>query len=228
MTPWTRRAWLPAMLICIGAGASSLGCSDAIATTARGPADGRALYDYCLQCHGADGTGDPSVGAPPIAGLDAWYVESQLLKFQSGARGAHPDDEAGLRMRPMARTLESADEVKAVAAYVASLPRPRAVATLQGGDAQKGAALFQTCVACHQLHGQGNPVLNAPPIAGAPDWYLLKQLKAFKSGVRGTGPDDTTGAQMRAIALGLDEQALRDVVAHIATLPPPPAAAATP
>ncbi len=224
MTPKTRGAWRPAVLVCILIGGLSglFGCSGA---TAPKTPNGETLYTYCLQCHGAEGAGNASIGAPPLAGLDAWYLESQLLKFQSGARGAHPDDEAGLRMRPMARTLGSVDEVKAVAGYLASLPRAPLIVSLQGGDAQKGATHFQTCVACHQLNGQGNPALSAPAITGMPDWYLLKQLQSFKTGVRGTGPDDATGAQMRAISLSLDTQAMRDVVAHIGTLPPPPAAA---
>lgn len=221
MRSWLRGAWRPAVLFCIGVCVSAAGCHGGAAST---PPDGRTLYHYCLQCHGAEGEGDAAIGAPPIAGLEAWYVESQLLKFQNGARGAHPDDEAGLRMRPMARTLGSADEVKAVATYVAALPRVPPTVSIQG-DALKGAAHFQTCVACHQMKGEGNPALGAPAIAGMADWYLLKQLKSFKSGVRGTGPDDATGAQMRAISLSLDVQAMRDVVAHIATLPPPPAAA---
>ncbi len=188
-----------------------------------GPARGETLYTYCVQCHGEGGAGDASIGAPPIAGLDAWYVESQLLKFRSGARGAHADDEAGLRMRPMARTLASDADVKTVASYVAAMPRTTPAVTLHGGDASKGQAAFQTCVACHQQNGQGNQQLSAPPIAGAADWYLLAQLKKFKSGVRGTGPGDATGALMRPMALSLvDEQAMKDVIAHIATLPLPP------
>ncbi|MBI2301994.1 MAG: beta-galactosidase trimerization domain-containing protein, partial [Armatimonadetes bacterium] len=35
---------------------------------------------------------DPSLGAPAIAGLSAWYVEAQLRKFRIGARGTHPSD----------------------------------------------------------------------------------------------------------------------------------------
>lgn len=213
MTPVKSGALLAVVLAIICAGCSSADSA---------PPSGETLYTYCVQCHGAEGHGDATIGAPPIAGLEPWYVESQLLKFQTGARGAHPDDEAGLRMRPMSRTLGNEAEVKAVSAYVSSMPRAPSMATLQGGDPTKGAQLFQTCVACHQANGQGNVALNAPPIAGQADWYLLKQLQSFKSGVRGTGPDDLTGAQMRAISLSLDEQAMRDVIAHILTLPTPP------
>src|SRR5690606_22514045 len=82
---------------------------------------GEALYATCASCHGDHGQGRPEYGAPAIAGLDEWYVRAQLEKFRSGARGAHPDDVAGLRMRPMARQLDGDDDVAAVAAFVAAL-----------------------------------------------------------------------------------------------------------
>jgi hypothetical protein len=47
----------------------------------------------------------------------------------------------------------------------------------------------------------------------------LTQLKNFKSGVRGTNPQDITGAQMRPMSMILaDEQAMKDVIAYIQTL----------
>ena len=65
----------------------------------------------------------------------------------------------------------------------------------------------------------GNVALNSPRLAGSNDWYLLGQLKAFRSGERGAHPQDTTGKQMRAMAVILpDDQALQDVVAYLASL----------
>lgn len=180
---------------------------------------GNELYAACVSCHGADGTGTPSIQAPAIAGLPAWYVEAQLVKFRTGARGAHPDDLEGLRMRPMSRQMMDDGEVKAVSAYVATLTPKKAPASLQGGDAAAGASAFAACVACHGANGLGNEALKAPPIAGQHDWYLLAQLKKFKGGIRGTNPKDVTGGQMRPMALTLaDEQAMKNVVAHISTL----------
>ncbi|MEK6816215.1 MAG: hypothetical protein AABY09_01260, partial [Nanoarchaeota archaeon] len=51
---------------------------------------------------GQDGLGKPGLGAPAIAGHEAWYIEEQLRKFRSGARGWHAEDLEGLRMKPMA------------------------------------------------------------------------------------------------------------------------------
>ncbi len=75
-------------------------------------------------------------------------------------------------------------------------------------------------------NGGGNQSLNAPRIAGQYDWYLKRQLQAFKDGIRGTTPGDIYGAQMRPMAMTLtNEAAVDNVVAYIGTLtaPPPPA-----
>jgi cytochrome c553 len=180
---------------------------------------GEQLYQNCAFCHGADGQGREEYGAPAIAGLDRWYVERQLDKFRNGVRGEHPDDVEGLRMRAMARTLRSWTEVEAVAGYVSALPRVPPEPTVEGGDAGRGASLFTPCVTCHGQDAAGNQAVGAPPLAGASDWYLVRQVHKFQDGVRGTDPEDSTGAQMRPMAMNLaDDQAIRDVVAHIMTL----------
>ena len=130
------------------------------------------------------------------------------------------DDIQGLRMRPMALTLRNEEEVALVSAYVANLKPGEPQHTLQGGDAAKGAAAFGVCTACHGADGKGNEALSAPPLVGADDWYLMNQLVNFKAGIRGAAPGDTRGATMRPMAATLtDEQAMKDVLAHIATLP---------
>ena len=201
------------LLICLALGLVS-GCK----STKQGTARGEELYDVCESCHGVDGAGMPTVGAPAIAGLSNWYVAAQLKKFKDGSRGAHPEDLRGMQMRPMARSLSTDEEIEAVSAYVASLPVKRGPSMIQG-NATNGQTLYGTCAACHGADGAGNQSLSAPPLKGADDWYLLAQLKKFKVGHRGTNPKDTTGAQMRPMALGLaDDQAMRDVIAYINTL----------
>ena len=88
------------------------------------------------------------------------------------------------------------------------------------GDPQQGAALFATCTACHGEQAQGNRELNAPKLAGQASWYLARQLRDFKAGVRGTHEKDVYGQQMVPFAnLLADDAAIRNVVAYIATLP---------
>ena len=82
---------------------------------------GREVFETCVPCHNSDGSGNPAVGAPNIAGMKEWYVERELEKFRAGVRGMYFNDVEGMRMRPMALSLTSEDDVKAVAHYVESL-----------------------------------------------------------------------------------------------------------
>ena len=190
------------------------------AASAEGGGDkGAQLFQLCAQCHGPEGGGDPVALAPAIAGMDEWYVKAQLTKFHSGARGTHPDDLAGMRMRPMSLTLRGEEQIAAVAAHVASLPRISARATLEGGDATRGQALYAPCAACHGPDGAGIQQLNGAPLRASSDWYLQRQMHNFRSGIRGTNPLDTSGALMRPMSMTLpDEQAILDVIAYITTL----------
>ena len=75
-----------------------------------------------------------------------------------------------------------------------------APAAQAAGDAEKGKVLYNICTACHGPNAEGNPALNAPANAGQDPWYLTRQLKNFRTGIRGAHPDDTFGAQMRPMA----------------------------
>jgi len=181
---------------------------------------GQEVFETCVPCHNADGSGNPEIGAPNIAGMKEWYVERQLDKFRAGVRGMHFNDVEGMRMRPMALSLTSEDDVKAVAHYVETLPAVSQVSSLPG-DPKAGATLYATCAACHGDNGGGNQDLGAPRIAGVDDWYLATELRKFRSGVRGTNPKDTQGRLMRPMARALpDEDAIRNVVAYAETLKP--------
>ena len=90
--------------------------------TGTNPAAGQALFAICATCHGANGEGSQAVNAPPLAGLDDWYVELQLQKFQAGIRGAAPGDTIGPIMRAMSTTIQP-EAIHDLAAYVHGLPR---------------------------------------------------------------------------------------------------------
>jgi cytochrome c553 len=182
-----------------------------------GLARGRAVYGTCVPCHGANGAGDQALGAPAIAGLPRWYVQSQLENFTTGRRGAHPLDTVGLRMKSMSLALDREGDLPSVAEYVASMTAVPAAPVL-AGDAAAGQAAFQVCLACHGADARGNEALHAPPLAGQHDWYLLRQLQKFRQGWRGADPADVWGATMRANALALDDAAMRNLVAYIQTL----------
>jgi cytochrome c553 len=181
---------------------------------------GQEVFETCVPCHNSDGSGNPAIGAPNIAGMRQWYVQEQIEKFRAGVRGTHFNDVEGMRMRPMALSLTSEDDVKAVAHYVETLPAVRHASSFPG-DPKAGEALYATCGACHGDSGAGNQDLEAPRIAGVDDWYLATELRKFRSGVRGTNPKDREGRLMRPMARGLaDEDAIRNVVAYVGTLKP--------
>jgi len=178
---------------------------------------GAELFETCVPCHGGTGSGDMAIAAPAIAGLPQWYVEEQLRGFQAEYRGDHPDDLPGLRMRPMAVTLNREGDIESVAQFVASLDAVYPASTLHG-NAGAGAASYQVCVACHGEDGLGNPDLHAPPIVQLDDWYLLNQLRNYKSGARGGRADDVWGTTMRVNTLALTDEAMLDVIAYVQTL----------
>lgn len=89
---------------------------------------------------------------------------------------------------------------------------------LGGVDIKRGENLYFQCMSCHGDKAQGNKTLNAPALNVQEDWYIVRQLKKFKDGVRGTNPNDIPGMQMRPMALTLkDEEAMKTLAAYITT-----------
>lgn len=88
-------------------------------------------------------------------------------------------------------------------------------------DDARGPELFQLCAQCHGTAGEGNRMYLAPAIAGQARWYIQRQLEKFRSGVRGTHPDDVGGLRMHpmSLSLGRDED-LVAVAAYAASLAP--------
>jgi cytochrome c oxidase subunit 2 len=187
-----------------------------------GAPSGEQLFDLCTQCHGSAGQGNQDVGAPPIAGMAEWYVAKQIRKFKDEVRADDARDHEGLRMRPMVRFLKEEAWIDNVSAYVASLPMATPVVTLHGGDAERGKGLYAVCAACHGQAGEGVKATNGAPLVGLSDWYIYRSIEKFKSGARGSSPKDTDGAVMRGMAMILaDDQAMKDVIAHIMSFPTP-------
>ncbi len=190
-------------------------------------ARGEQLFAMCAHCHGDQGQGRPLALAPSIGGLEKWYVVKQLQNFKDGVRALHFDDLAGMRMRPMARWLKTPEDLGAVATYVAALPPVPIELTLVGGDPTRGAALYATCAGCHGMKGEGVEAVGAPSLSHTSDWYQRTQIKNYQQGIRGSDPRDVGGAAMRGMSMLLaDDQAIKDVLAHIATLSAPPSGGA--
>jgi cytochrome c oxidase subunit 2 len=179
---------------------------------------GAELFETCQPCHGATGAGNPDIQTPAIAGLPQWYVEAQLASFQNGWRGKHHEDLPGLRMRPMAVSLNRDGDIASVAQYVAALAPAYPPSTLHGNAGAGAAQYEQVCLACHGPDGRGNELLRSPPIVQVHDWYLVQELENFRTGSRGTHPSDTWGQTMRVNSVLLSDQTMQDVIAYVQTL----------
>jgi cytochrome c553 len=178
------------------------------------PSDAPLGTQWCMTCHGSYGNGSPVVGGPNLTGIEPWYLKRQLENFRAERRGMEKDYIQGNEMRATAMALSDAD-IDQLVKSVGAWPVTQAAATL-GGDAAHGQTLYQTCATCHGANAEGNESLGAPRLTLRNDWYLLAQLKLFKSGHRGADPQDSYGAQMRATVAALDGEAdMLDVIAYI-------------
>ncbi|HAY45147.1 MAG TPA: hypothetical protein DCY55_02565 [Gammaproteobacteria bacterium] len=202
--------------------------------------DGEELFSVCGFCHGMQGQGGPALDAPPLAGMEAWYIERQLKAFKNRVRGMHPEDVPGMQMSIVSGMARNDATIRNVAKHIESLT-PGAPPELARGeiagtarpfiwrseyaklehpepaDAGRGAEIYAgSCAACHGARGEGNQVLGSPRLTDLSVAYLHRQLQYFKNGVRGSNPEDVYGAQMAIFAkLLADEQAIADVVAYI-------------
>jgi len=82
---------------------------------------GQALYAVCIPCHGADGSGNEALMAPRLAGMDDWYLATELRNYKNGVRGINPRDTQGLLMVPMVKTLVDDEAIRNVVAYIETL-----------------------------------------------------------------------------------------------------------
>lgn len=133
------------------------------------------------------------------------------------AGSASPNRELSSDANPVTPT----DSAAAAPANEAEISPPAlARASKSFGDHDTGKALFEsTCMPCHGGSAQGNPDIGAPALDRQEPWYLLAQLRKFRSGLRGTKDDDIGGQMMAPMAKSLaDEQALLDVATYVASL----------
>jgi cytochrome c oxidase subunit 2 len=204
---------------------------------------GATLWKFCAFCHNADGLGQERSDAPKVAGDPAWYTERQLTKFRSRVRGSHPEDLPGMQMIVYAYPLIDEAAIRNMAAFIETMPaepedpapdrmvnRPRnrpyewdsKLAILEAenpADAERGAELYATtCTQCHGAEGEGIEALGGPRLDNKQDWYLIRQLKYFKYGARGTHEDDIYGRLMAELGTPETDQDIVDIVAHIKTL----------
>lgn len=187
----------------------------------------------CAQCHGSNGEGKIELKTPSIAGMPAWYMNTQFANFREGRRGHDAADPQSFMMASIAKALQP-EQVKAVVAHVEKMPAVIPTGQnreMAGVSMDEGMRLFQErCMECHRYNASGEMTFGSPPLTGLQAWYLEDQLRKFKTGKRGAAKDDINGAKMVQMTTLFieDDQMLRDVVAYIMTLNPEPEVAKEP
>lgn len=176
-------------------------------------------YKTCAACHGVSGMGNKVLQAPALVNLDKDYLRRQLENFRAGIRGRHPKDQWGQQMFTQASLLNDGTAVEAVVIQIGTFENAVPVATFEA-DTVRGKGLYDsTCGACHGPGAEGNVLLNAPSLRGIDDWYLARQYKNFRDGIRGTHEDDEYGQQMQRMGQVLKtEEDIRSVAAWLLSL----------
>jgi cytochrome c553 len=168
---------------------------------------GATLALRCTMCHGARGMSEAHT--PNLAGQYAVVVYKQLRDFASGAR-------QNAAMSPMVRSLSDQD-MRDLAAYYASLPRPAPKRSVYGPNAPDivahGAPL-RNIAACATCHGGVDHKTGSPWLDGLSAAYTKAQLQAFASGAR---RNDISG-QMRNIARNMTPEEIAQAASWYASL----------
>jgi len=174
----------------------------------------------CTTCHGKEGRATNQGYFPRIAGKPTIYLYNQLVNFREGRRHY-------AAMTYLVEHLSDAYLME-IAEYFAALdlpyPQPQALpvppallargeALVRRGDAQRK---LPACAACHGDALTGvQPAL--PGLLGLPRDYLIGQLGAWQTGVRGAHAPDC----MRELALKLTPEEVGAVSAWLAAQPVP-------
>jgi len=168
----------------------------------------------CAACHGADG--NSAIAANPnLAGQGAEYISRQLQHFKAGIR-------VNAVMQGMAAPLSDAD-MAGLGAYFAS-QKPKIAGAKDAALARQGQKLWRAgdaangipaCSACHGPAGAGLPK-NFPRVGGQWADYTVAQLKAFRSGERGSDPagKDRNGKIMAGVARGMTDAQMKAVAEY--------------
>ncbi len=179
---------------------------------------GEVYQKVCTACHGANGEGNPLIQSPAIGALPKWYVKEQIEKFRTGLRGGHPEDTLGILMRSISLNL-TPEQIDEVAWFVEKLPEGK---TQRHGDTasiDRGRYIFANeCMECHRYNGRGEIVFHSAPLVTLDRDYLVRQLKKYRDGWRGTAGNDMYGQKMVNVSQRLNDQKIEDVVNFIGAL----------
>jgi cytochrome c553 len=78
----------------------------------------------------------------------------------------------------------------------------------RAGNVERGLI---ACAGCHGPNGRGNPLAGYASIQGQHALYVANQLRAYRSGARGTDPNQ----MMRNIAALLSDEEIEAVASYV-------------
>jgi len=185
----------------------------ASATAPAGKGDPKAaesiVTKVCVACHAADGN-SPTAANPKIAGMNAEYLNKQLVNFKSGER-------KNAVMAGIVKDLSPQDMQNLAAYFSAQQPKPGTSKDLElartGEKIYRGGvqgAGVPACASCHGPQGKGMPV-QFPRLAGQHADYTYKQLNAFRVEARA----NDAAKMMRTIAAKMTDADMKAVAAYI-------------
>ncbi|BAN25507.1 c-type cytochrome [Caballeronia insecticola] len=166
---------------------------------------GATLALRCTMCHGERGMSDAN--SPNLAGQYASVIYKQLIDFQKGAR-------TNAVMSPMAMNLSDQD-MRDLAAYYASLPRPpaqRKVSEALAPPVVAHGSPMRNIAPCAVCHGGIDSKAGSPWLDGLPAAYTKSQLVAFANGTR---TNDIDGV-MRNVARNMTPEEIDAAAAYYA------------
>ena len=144
-------------------------------------ARGAELYrDYCAQCHGRQGQGDPESATPALARQTTSYLIKQLADFVEGHREGPEMHRAAAR-----KQIGTPQAIRDLAAHLTQLPANKSVQTGDGADLALGARIFRkTCAQCHGAQGEGSEEYATPALQRQHYSYLMVQIRELGKGHR--------------------------------------------
>ncbi|BBU55054.1 cytochrome c [Mameliella alba] len=191
----------------MGPKAAFIATALAMAAPASADFDAEAFppYERCALCHGLFGV-SANARFPNLAGQEPVYIENQVRAFLSGDR--HND---GGQMTSIVTELKP-EEIAVVVEWFSTQDPP---APAPQGNAE-GRALYEArnCGTCHDAE---TPYLGVPHLTAQHADYLVKPMRDFRDGTRGTH----LGCLPHGPMMPADDSEIAAIAAYLASVPRP-------
>jgi cytochrome c553 len=174
-------------------------------------ARGRAAFQPCERCHGADAGGRPDGAFPVLAGQFAPVLIKQMADIRAKKRD-NPKMHPYITVRRI-----GVQDIADIAAFLARLPVPAGNGRGPGTDLAQGAKLYdRNCQDCHGKRGEGDDAEPYPVLTGQHYPYLVRQIREIRDGRRANA-----NRTMRRELRGYSDADVEAVADYVSRLPPP-------